>query len=75
MSRAVRVVCEPRLIKERHLKFRFRQGDDEHEGIHFNGAGNPLPKQPWDIAYTIDRSQYRGREQVSLIVQAVRGGS
>ncbi len=72
MSRGVRVVGEPRLIKERHLKFRFRQDEHEHEAIFFNAAADHLPKPPWDIAYTIDRSEYRGREQVNLIVQAVR---
>jgi single-stranded-DNA-specific exonuclease len=72
MAEGVRVVGEPRVIKERHLKFRFEQHGAEHEAIYFNGAEAPLPKPPWDVAFTVDRSEYRGREQLNVVVQAVR---
>jgi len=72
MSRRVRVVGEPRTIKEKHLKFRFEQEGVEREAIYFNGAEAELPKAPWDIAYTIDRNTFRGREHVNVILQAVR---
>lgn len=72
MSAGVRVVGEPRTIKERHLKFRFEQDGVEQEAIYFNGAELDLPKPPWDIAFTIDRSEFRGRQQVNIVLQAVR---
>jgi single-stranded-DNA-specific exonuclease len=60
------------VIKEKHLKFRFEQDGVELEAIYFNGAELDLPKPPWDIAFLIDRSEYRGREQVNIVLQAVR---
>ena len=66
MSKGVRILGEPRLLKERHLKFRFEQDGVEHEGIYFNAAGIDLPKGLWDIAFTIDRNEFRGRTRVNL---------
>ncbi len=72
MASDVRVVGEPRLIKERHLKFRFSQDGVELEAIYFNGAEIDLPKPPWDIAFTIDGGEFRGRKQLNIVMQAVR---
>jgi single-stranded-DNA-specific exonuclease len=72
MATSVRLAAEPRVIKEKHLKFRFEQDGVELEAIYFNGAELDLPKPPWDIAFLIDRSEYRGREQVNIVLQAVR---
>jgi single-stranded-DNA-specific exonuclease len=74
MATSVRLAAEPRVIKEKHLKFRFEQDGVELEAIYFNGAGLDLPKPPWDIAFLIDRSEYRGREQINIVLQAVRKG-
>lgn len=72
MSTGVQVVGAPRLIKERHLKFTFLQDGVEHEGIFFNAAELELPKAPWDIAYTIDKNEFRGRTKVNMVLQAIR---
>jgi single-stranded-DNA-specific exonuclease len=72
MSTGVRFAGEPRVIKEKHLKFRFEQDGVIHEAIYFNGAGTDLPKPPWDIAFMIDRNEFRGRTQVNIVLQAVR---
>ncbi len=72
MSTGVQVAGAPRLIKERHLKFAFVQDGLEHEGIFFNAAGLELPKGPWDIAYTIDKNEFRGRAKVNMVLQAIR---
>lgn len=72
MATSVRLAAEPRVIKEKHLKFRFEQDGVEMEAIYFNGAELDLPKPPWDIAFLIDRTEYRGREQINIVLQAVR---
>ena len=72
MAAGVRPLQEPRVIKERHLKFRFEQDKVEHEGIYFNSADIDLPKPPWDIAFTIDRNEWRGRTTVNMVLQGIR---
>ena len=72
MATGVRSVGDPKVIKERHLKFRFEQNGVEQEGIFFNAAELELPKPPWDIAFTIDKNEFRGRTQVNMVLQALR---
>ena len=72
MSRGIELVQEPRVIKEKHLKYRFYQNGTELEGIYFNGLEKDIPKPAWDIAYTIDRNEWRGRVKLNLVIQAIR---
>lgn len=72
MAAGVRPTGEPRVIKERHLKFRFEQAGTEQEGIYFNAVDIELPRPPWDIAFTIDKNEFRGRTSVNLVLQAIR---
>ncbi|NLT71698.1 MAG: single-stranded-DNA-specific exonuclease RecJ, partial [Verrucomicrobiaceae bacterium] len=72
MAAGVRLTAEPRVIKERHLKFRFEQDGVEQEGIYFNAIDIELPRPPWDIAFTIDKNEFRGRASVNLVLQAIR---
>lgn len=71
-SRQVQVLAEPRVLKERHLKLRLAQNGVVREAMYFNGAGQELPRPPWDIAYTIDRNDYRGSVSLTISIQAVR---
>ena len=75
MSRGVELMQEPRLIKEKHLKFRFYQNGIEHEGIYFNGVEKDIPNPPWDIAFTIDRNEWRGRVKLNMVIQSIRKAS
>jgi len=75
MSRGVELMQEPRLIKEKHLKFRFYQNGIKHEGIYFNGVDKDIPNPPWDIAYTIDRNEWRGRVKLNMVIQSIRKAS
>ena len=72
MSRGIEPVQEPRVIKEKHLKYRFYQNGIELEGIYFNGLEKDIPKPAWDIAYTIDRNEWRGRVKLNMVIQAIR---
>lgn len=75
MSREVEIVGEPRVINGKHLKFRFSQGNQIQDAIHFNSADQDLPNTPWDIAYTIDRNDFRGRVSLNVILKAIRKSS
>ncbi|MDF1825844.1 MAG: single-stranded-DNA-specific exonuclease RecJ [Verrucomicrobiales bacterium] len=72
MASGVQIDEAPRVIKEKHLKFRFYQGAARHDGIYFNSAHLDLPKPPWDIAFTIDRNEWRGRVQLNMVIQSIR---
>jgi len=72
MSRKVGIAGQPKVIKERHLKFRFTRGGQVRDAIYFNSAELELPNPPWDIAYTIDRNEFRGRVSLNVVLQAIR---
>ena len=72
MSSGIEISGKPRVIKNKHLKFWFLQEGCEQEGIYFNSAGLDLPDPPWDIAFTIDRNEWRGMVKLNMVVQAVR---
>lgn len=69
-ARGVQPAAEPRVLKEKHLLFNLRQnGSQSISSIFFNGAENELPRPPWDIAFRVERNEFR--EKVSLQVQIV----
>ncbi len=72
MARGVRPVTEPRVLKEKHLRFTAAQGNAQQEAIFFNAPVNDLPRLPWDIAFRVERNEWRGRETLQLQVQAIR---
>ncbi|MCB1229873.1 MAG: single-stranded-DNA-specific exonuclease RecJ [Verrucomicrobiae bacterium] len=72
LSRQVQVLAEPRVLKERHLKLRLSQAGVIRDAMFFNGVDHELPRPPWDIAYTIDRNEFRGTVSVAISIQGVR---
>ena len=70
---------EPRLLKEKHLKFDFYQDGETRTGIWFNGVreNTPvnLPKPPWDIAFFVDRNTFRGHTSIQLLIQGLRASA
>jgi len=75
MSRNVRPTGEPRILKEKHLKFNLEQDGAPLDVLYFNAAGLDLPSPPWDIAYRISRNVYRGRSSLSVILEGLRSAS
>jgi len=75
LTRGVQPKSEPRILKQKHIKFSLMQNGSNHDAIYFNAAELELPRPPWDIAYTIDRNEYRGRVSVSMIIQAIRSAN
>ena len=72
ISKQVQLLAEPRVLKERHLKFRLSQAGVVRDAIFFNGVDHDLPRPPWDIAFTILRNEFRGRVSLQMNVKAVR---
>ncbi|MEO0413723.1 MAG: single-stranded-DNA-specific exonuclease RecJ [Verrucomicrobiota bacterium] len=72
MARNLRPANEPRVVKDKHLRFQFEQNGVIRDAIYFNSAQLDIPKPPWDVAFHIDRNEYRGFPQLSVYVQAIR---
>ncbi len=73
MTSGVSLVEPPRVVKEKHLRFLWEQNGTRHRAIFFNASIEDLPAStPWDVAYTIDRNEFRGQSSLNIVVQAVR---
>jgi single-stranded-DNA-specific exonuclease len=71
-ARGVEPVAQPRVVNEKHLIFRVRQGDRHRRAVYFDGATNQLPPPPWDIAFRIGADEYDGQTLVAMHIEAVR---
>ncbi|HEY4270443.1 MAG TPA: single-stranded-DNA-specific exonuclease RecJ [Candidatus Udaeobacter sp.] len=71
-ARAVEPVAPPRMVNEKHLIFRLRQGDRNHRAIYFDGAATEFPAPPWDVAFRIGVDEYEGETLVGMRIEAVR---
>jgi single-stranded-DNA-specific exonuclease len=72
LAREVESVAVPKVINEKHLIFRLRQGNRHRRAVFFDGAMNPLPPTPWDIAFRIRADEYEGETLVAMQIEAVR---
>jgi single-stranded-DNA-specific exonuclease len=72
LAREVEPVAPPRVMNEKHLLFRLRQGDRHRRAVYFNGALDQLPSVPWDVAFRIRADEYGGETLVAMYIEAVR---
>jgi len=72
LARGIAPLSEPVVLKEKHLRLALGQNGARHEAIFFNGAAEPLPRPPWDIAFRIERNEWRGRVSVQIQIQRIR---
>jgi single-stranded-DNA-specific exonuclease len=72
--RGVRPAAEPRVLKEKHLRLSF-EGGRSLSAIFFNGAEQPLPRPPWDVAFHLERNEYHGRVEAQMQVVAIRSAA
>ena len=71
-AREIEPVAPPRVVKEKHLIFRLRQGDRHRRAVYFDGMANQLPPPPWDIAFRIRADEYNGETLISMHIEALR---
>jgi len=71
-ARGVTLSMEPKVMKEKHLSLRLRQGRDEARAVWFGAAQEELPPPPWDVAFTIERNEYQGYVNAQMEIRAVR---
>ena len=71
-ARGVEPAVTPRVLKEKHLILRLRQRNYHARAIFFEGASEPLPSPPWDVAFRIYADEYEGEKRLQVRVQALR---
>ena len=69
-AREVQSVATPRIVNDKHLVLRLRQGNYHQRAVYFNAA--PLPPPPWDIAFRIRADEYEGETRLDMQIQALR---
>jgi single-stranded-DNA-specific exonuclease len=72
LARQVEPIAPARVVNEKHLIFRLRQGNRHRRAVFFDGVTNPLPPTPWDIAFRIRADEYDGETLVGMQLEAVR---
>ncbi len=72
LSRRVMPSCAPRRVTGNHLRFSLHQGNDEREAVFFNAGDLTLPDPPWDIVFNLERSFWRGRSSLSIVLRDMR---
>jgi single-stranded-DNA-specific exonuclease len=72
LAREVEPVAPPRVVNDKHLIFRLRQGNRHRRAVYFDGVPNRLPPTPWDIAFRIRADEYEGETLIAMQIEAVR---
>jgi single-stranded-DNA-specific exonuclease len=72
LAREVEPVAPPRIVKDKHLILRLRQGTRHRRAIYFDCTPNELPPAPWDIAFRIHADEYGGDTLIAMHIEAVR---
>ena len=71
-SRGLTLASPPRVMKEKHLRLEFLSGRRRRNAIWFNAGTDQLPRPPWDVAYTVNRNTWQGRDEAQIQIVAIR---
>ncbi|HEX8353637.1 MAG TPA: single-stranded-DNA-specific exonuclease RecJ [Pyrinomonadaceae bacterium] len=78
VTRNLRVVGEPRVLKERHLKFGVLAGGRVHDCIWWGGAereaATPRPGAGIELAYSVEANCWNGNTRLQLVVEDLKEG-
>ena len=74
--RNVTCLNEPRALKDKHWKFRIvdQNGSQAVDAIWFSGVEKmpDLPAGDWDLAFNLQRNEWRGQQSVQLLIRDLR---
>ena len=74
-SRGVTPSSPPRILKEKHLRLELKSSGRRREAIWFNASLDVLPRPPWDVAYTVNRNTWQGRDEAQVQIVAIRSSA
>jgi single-stranded-DNA-specific exonuclease len=77
ITRGLRVVGEPRVMKEKHLKFNVNTSEGRvHECIWWRAAerkaATPRPGECIELAYVMEANSWNGRTRLQLVVEDLK---
>jgi single-stranded-DNA-specific exonuclease len=75
VARNVRLMEPPRVLKEKHLKFRVTQGARSFDALAWGWAGRCptfTAGQQVDMAFALDENNYMGRTMMQLILKDIQ---
>jgi single-stranded-DNA-specific exonuclease len=75
LARDVAPAAPPRVINEKHLILNLRQQKTHRRAVYFDGASQPLPPHPWDVAFSIRPDDYDGERLLGIQIRALRPSS
>ena len=75
VAREVAPAVPPQILKEKHLVLRLKQGNRQQRAVFFDGAMEPLPEPPWDVAFRLQSDEYEGLIRLQMQVQAIRASA
>ena len=70
LLRQVKPACEPRWMRDKHLRLEFAWQSRRHQAVFFNAPD--LPNPPWDIAFYLDRNEFNGNISLQLRIIDIR---
>ena len=68
----VSLAGNPSTISDKHLRLELYQNGTIRDAVYFGAAELELPEPPWDVAFTIQRNEYRGRQSLQIHVNTIR---
>ena len=71
-ARGLRVVGQPRIVGNGHLKMTLADGGVQREAIGFNLGERDIPEGPIDAAFYLQKNVYMGRQTLQLSLQDFR---
>ena len=74
-SQGVTPASPPRIMKEKHLRLELLSGRRRRNAIWFNAGTDQLPRPPWDVAYTVNRNTWQGRDEAQIQIVAIRSST
>lgn len=74
-SQSVTLASPPRVMKEKHLRLELLSARKRRYAIWFNASTDMLPSPPWDIAYTVNRNTWQGRDEAQIQIVAIRSAA
>jgi single-stranded-DNA-specific exonuclease len=71
-ARNVRLLGSPKVVGEKHLKMTFLDGNARLDAIAFGMADREIPAGTMDVAFYLNRNEFRGRVTNQMVVQDIR---